>query len=146
MGNGVFTLELDTTPPDLRVFSPSYCTRKTKTRITISSDDILGNNQEIYSIDGNGVRRNYIFIKQDDYTYESEVTFTEYPLGVARFYARLDDEVLNESSLYEFRINIIEAGLGEISTSVFISKKDMMAVTNKKEMHCQQSRVEVICK
>ena len=101
-----FTLEFDSTSPQLTITMPIRTIPQNVVEIEIKSNEVLATYQDIYIIDAVGTRHDYIFNKLDDYTYYGLVDFQTYPLGIATLYVRLKDEVFNESELYSKNINV----------------------------------------
>ena len=101
-----FTLEFDTTSPQLTIIMPTRTIPQNVVEIEIKSNESLATYQDIYFVDAVGIRHDYIFNKLDDYTYYGLVDFQTYPLGIATLYVRLKDEVFNESELYSRNINV----------------------------------------
>lgn len=98
--NNSFTLELDTTPPELKILLPNYAIKGKKVEIYIYSNEMLGQYQDIYFVDSDGEKHDVIFnIQNDEVT--GEVDFSNFASGIAKFYVRLKDEVLNKTSLIE---------------------------------------------
>lgn len=101
-------IELDTKPPEIQIFSPSYTTTKITNTIRIEANEPLSDYQEIYAIDSNGVRHEYTFNKEEANLLIGEVGFFNFPLGVATIYVRLKDEVENISDSASATIMIRE--------------------------------------
>ena len=59
-------LTLDTTPPELSIFVPSYTTKTALTPIRIQSNESLSTYQEIYIIDALGNRHDLTFAHEDN--------------------------------------------------------------------------------
>lgn len=106
MGNLV-QVYLDTTPPVLTLYYPPNTTQDGTELITISSNENLSTNQEITITDSLNVDHHYTFSLQDDKkTLIGNVSFIDYPNGIATLYVRLFDEVNNKSDTYIGTINI----------------------------------------
>lgn len=101
-------IELDTKPPEIQIFAPSYTTTKIANTIRIEANEPLSDYQEIYAIDSNGIRHDYNFNKAEANLLIGEVSFFDFPLGVATIYAKLQDEVDNISDLVSTTIMIRE--------------------------------------
>lgn len=99
-------LEIDTTQPNIEIYAPSYTTTDIVNEITINSDEALSDYQEIYAIDGNGVRHDYTFQKKSGNQLIGYAKFSGCPLGIVTLYARVKDEVDNISNLISKTINI----------------------------------------
>lgn len=102
-------LELDTTPPEIEIYAPSYTTTELFNEITIVSNENLSDYQEVYVIDSNGIRHNYTFHKEKDNEYVGIIKFTLFPVGMAKLCARLMDDVGNLSNIAEKPIEIKES-------------------------------------
>lgn len=99
------TLELDTTEPILEIYSPSYTIREVDVEVSITSNESLDNWQETYLIDENGIRHDYNFHIEGNQIV-GLLNFNGFPLGLARLYIRVRDEVHNISSVYSKIITI----------------------------------------
>lgn len=100
-------IELDTTPPKIDIYAPRYTTRSFENLITIESNDILDSFQEIYVIDSLGNRHDYTFLRQERRLFGT-VKFNSLPLGTVTLFAKIKDDVGNESVLYQTRIELKE--------------------------------------
>jgi hypothetical protein len=106
MGNLV-QVYLDTTPPVLTLYYPPNTTQDSTELITISSNENLSSNQEITITDSLNVDHHYTFsLQEDKKTLIGNVSFIDYPNGIATLYVRLFDEVNNKSDTYIRTINI----------------------------------------
>ena len=98
---------LDTTPPQIQIFAPSYTTRELTNYITIRSNEPISSYQEVYVIDSDNVRHDYTFKKEVD-SLIGTMKFSNFPLGSAIIYATLADEVENLSETASKPIHIRE--------------------------------------
>lgn len=92
-------IELDTTPPDINIYVPSYTTNDLTNEIIIESNESLSNYQEVYVIDSNGDKHDYVFEKVSDKQFLGIVKFANFPMGTSTIYARMKDEVDNLSEI-----------------------------------------------
>ncbi|MGD6876747.1 hypothetical protein [Bacillus infantis] len=103
------TLELDTTPPEIEIYSPTYVTRETDNLITIIGSEELSTYQEIYIVDSQGNRFDYTFT-HDNNSFVGKVKLNELSLGTATLYVRVKDTVDNiselKSHMFEIKENI----------------------------------------
>lgn len=104
-------LELDTTPPEIEIYAPSYTTTDVLNEIVINSvDDKEIVSHEIYVIDSNGNRHDYTFQKSEDGTqYIGIVVFSLFPIGMTTIYAQMTDDVGNISNIVERSFEIKES-------------------------------------
>jgi hypothetical protein len=99
-----FTLELDTTPPQLEIIAPPNTVVGLENEIRIlSNETLLLNQQEIYVVSNSGVRTD-LTLSYDTTEFRGEVVFTR--VGIYKVYAKLFDSVLNQSALVEKTINV----------------------------------------
>lgn len=101
-----FTLELDTTPPLVEIFAPTYTVRGINNDVEVVANEELSLFQEIYIIDSLGVRHDLIFSHNGD-RFVGVVNFEGYPVGSASLYATVKDTLLNQSYLVYEIIDII---------------------------------------
>lgn len=94
-----FELELDTTAPEVTVYSPNYTLPNIETEIIIESNETVDEWQDVYIMDSKGTRHDLIFLKSGENQYTGKIYFSDYPLGIARIYAQLRDEVFNLSNI-----------------------------------------------
>lgn len=105
-----FFLELDTISPQIEIYAPQYTTPNITNTIIVKSDEPLSDFQEIYALDSNNVRYNYVFTKNkygDEFV--GRIKFNEQPIGLIRIFARVMDEVHNLSNLAVKTIEIKES-------------------------------------
>lgn len=101
------SLELDTTPPEIEIYSPTYVTRETDNVITILGTEELSTYQEIYIVDSQGNRFDYTFT-HDNNSFVGKVKLNELSLGYATLYVRVKDTVGNATDLVSHVIEIKE--------------------------------------
>lgn len=118
--NSSFMLELDTSGPEIEVYSPKYTLNGIKTEIRIISNEKLSpSDNEIYIIDFLGNKHNFIFSLENDNELIGEI-YLNIPVGSAKLYIQVKDEVLNLSPLITKGIEIL-------------SNSKIKIVSNKKE-------------
>lgn len=117
-------IELDTNPPEIQIFAPSYTTTEIVNTIRIETDEPLSDYQEIYAIDSKGIRHDYTFNKEEANLLIGEVSFFDFPLGVVTMYAIFKDEVDNVSDLTSVSIMIRE-NLTLLNLKMSDSKRNM---------------------
>jgi hypothetical protein len=100
-----FTLELDTTGPEIAVTAPAYTIPEIETEMTVQATEQLGTYQEFYLIDAAGARHDLIFEHVGD-AYRGVHNFSGVALGICTLYARVKDEVDNWSPLRSTTIHI----------------------------------------
>ena len=101
-------IELDTTPPEVQVYSPSYTTKDLINTIIIESNEPTSDARETYVVDSNGVRHEFTFKKEEANLLIGEISFFGFPMGTVTIYVRLEDEVGNMSELVSRSIEIKE--------------------------------------
>jgi hypothetical protein len=109
-------LTLDTTPPEIDIFTPNYTTNSARTEITVTSNEPLAQWQDVYIIDSLGRRHDVVF-RNDGDELVGEIIFDGYPLGISTVYARVMDEVGNKSALASKSFNIVSSETLTISLS-----------------------------
>jgi len=102
-----FTLELDTTGPQIEIVAPTYTTPYANTEIIVEGDEQLMQYQnEIYLLDSSGVKHNLTFDHQGDRFY-GVVNFNSVTIGIAEIHARAKDDVGNYSNTVKHYINVL---------------------------------------
>jgi len=100
--NNHFLLDLDTTAPNVEIYAPYFTTPTATVYIFIEADEPLDNWQEIYTIDSEGTRRDYIFSFDGNAQFTGAISMIDYhPEGNVAIYARVRDTVHNTSHLVE---------------------------------------------
>lgn len=125
-----FAIQLDTTPPQIEIISPSYTTQYSLIEIRIQSNEPLEQSQEIYIIDSIGNRHDLTFLYQTT-EYVGYVSFNNYPVGIGTIYARLTDEVGNVSELTSKTINIVKSEYLKMKPSISAMKHNSNIRTMK---------------
>jgi hypothetical protein len=100
-------LTLDTTQPQVEIYAPVYTNRLTTQEIRISASENLSDFQNIYVLDSQKKRHDFVCIKVSEKEFVGEMTFSGYPYGIATICAQVSDEVGNLSRLAMFKINVI---------------------------------------
>lgn len=112
MGSSFVQVYLDTTPPNLTLYYPTNTTQDSTELISITSNENLSMNHEIIIVDQLKVEHRYTFFLQNDKkTFMGNISFYNYPKGIATLYVRLFDEVGNQSTTYEGAILISDPSL-----------------------------------
>jgi len=91
------------------MYAPKYTTREVENIITIESNEVLAQYQDVYVIDKNGDRHDYTFDRETDTELTGVIKFSNFPFGIATIYARLKDEVDNFSNVISASIEIKES-------------------------------------
>lgn len=102
-----FFLTLDTTPPQINIYAPTYTNRLTTDEIRVEASEPLEEFQNFYIIDCEGKKHNLIFTQESDTVYTGQLTFSGYPYGIATIFAQVKDTVDNPSRLATANINVI---------------------------------------
>lgn len=111
-----FKLTLDTTGPHIEVTGPAYSTSQSMVEILITSNEELGVYQDFYLLDSKGNRHDVIFNHQGDH-FIGQLSFNDYPLGMATLFATVEDTVLNRSNQATHTIKITEQANVKVSVS-----------------------------
>jgi len=115
-----FTLELDTTGPQIEIVTPTYTTPQTSTEIIVEGNEQLMLYQdEIYLVDSSGVKYNLTFDHQGDRFY-GVVDFTSIAIGIAEIHARVKDDVGNYSNIAKHYINVLTSSNLTIYTNSMV--------------------------
>lgn len=92
-----FSLELDTTGPQIEVYAPRYAPRQLETEILIEGSEELSPNHVVYIVDAEGTRYDMTFSHEGN-RLRGVTNFNEFPLGAAHIYAICKDTVDNLSN------------------------------------------------
>lgn len=131
--NSCFHLILDTTPPQLEIYAPSYTTKNARTPIIIKANETLSSYQEIYIIDSYNNRHDLTFAHDGD-SFVGELYFKSYPIGISTLYVRVKDEVDNLSKLYSHSISIMESEILTCKMDLYVMKNKLQVFSMKNEM------------
>lgn len=101
------TLELDTTSPVVEIYAPNETTTLTDTLYRIVANENLSNIQDFYFIDAKKQRHD-VTLQYKNNIFEGIVSFDNFAEGMATFYVRVYDEVLNLSKMYVHYLNVQE--------------------------------------
>lgn len=101
-----FTVDLDTTGPDITISAPAYTGRDTQNTIIVQANEQLSTDQDFYFIDSLGKRYDVIFTHEGD-RFIGTLTFSEIASGIAVFYAQVWDEVGNPSAVKQAAIHVL---------------------------------------
>lgn len=130
---GFFTLTLDTTGPIVSGYAPQYSDRNHNNEIRFISNETLMEYQDIYIIDSQNIRHNQIFSFNGTDEYTGNVTFTDYPMGVATIYGQFKDDVGNLSNIGICQISVVSSydalvlkiTMTEIESIVSLTEKEI---------------------
>jgi hypothetical protein len=143
VGYGYFTLMLDTTGPNVEVYVPPYADRENLNEITFVSNEPLSSYQDIYFIDSQGERHDFIFLLTGDNEYVGNVVFTDYPMGIGMFYGHFKDDVGNLSNLVSKPINIISSH-DALVLKLTLSGKEASNSISRKELSTSMDSKEAV--
>lgn len=127
-----FYLELDTTPPILRIYIPQSVINFSTFQVVIESNEDLMNCQEIYIEDSVGVRHDLVFFRESNRVYKGRITLDDYPLGKAILHVTLQDTVKNSTKESKSFQIIEESSLKIINGFSSMKIKDEYASSNVK--------------
>lgn len=125
-------VNFDTTPPKIQIIAPNYTTRDMVTEISITANEKLDNWQDIYVIDAEGVRHNLIFTLSGSNKFIGKVIFSDLPLGIATIYAKVRDDVYNESDIAIKLIEIKDSSKNVVIRSKVLNRKISSIIYKKK--------------
>jgi hypothetical protein len=133
-----FTLELDTTPPQIEIFAPSYTSNTSLTTITIEANEDLAKYQNIYMTDQYSNTYPLYFIQRGNKLI-GYVNFMSNG-GIYTIYAQVKDEVHNESDLISFSIRVLSGDVLSLSIddagrTVNLMNNDRMLTSENGERH-----------
>jgi hypothetical protein len=94
-----FGLTLDTTSPILQIIAPTEVNTVVDNTISIESNEEIDTFQEIYFIDSEGTRVDYIFNQIDEFNLEKTIRFVDAADGLGVLYIKLRDEVYNLTTI-----------------------------------------------
>ncbi len=94
--NAYFFLELDTTGPQIVLFTPDY-TGRDYCPVRVEGSELLDPTLELYVIDSKGIRQNATIAYYGTY-FEGFIPFHNVAPGIANIYARARDTVFNLSN------------------------------------------------
>lgn len=117
--NSHFELELDTTGPEINIISPSYTTNAINDEVLVVANEPLADYQDIYMIDSQGAKHELTF-EYDTNQYKGLVDFRNVSIGIATIYARVKDEVLNDSNTATASIDVRQ------TVQVFITTEESL--------------------
>lgn len=136
---------LDTTAPIIEIIAPPYVDRVSNNTIIIESNEILSSYQEIYIIDSNGQRRDYTFLKEDT-RLTGQLTFNEYPFGVATLYCKLEDAVGNKTALLQKSFEVREGASFKMEMHLLQMRNNLAIRENKNSLKLLQMKNNIIIK
>lgn len=113
-----FYLNLDTTAPTVDIDAPKYAFQGGIDGISIKSDERLSSFQDIYAIDSEGQKHEFVFkLSEDKQKYIGTISFNEFPFGEATVYIRISDEVGNTTDVHKINLNVISSLIGNTLTA-----------------------------
>lgn len=104
--SSAFSLELDTTGPEIYIVAPQYTTPNEEIELYVIGDENLAVYQDIYIVDSRGNRHDVIFHYEGD-RFFGIVKLWDYPPGMATIYAQMKDGVDNPSNLASKAISLL---------------------------------------
>jgi hypothetical protein len=120
-------ITLDTSPPTVIIHAPTIIIEKNYEYITIEANENLDIRQEVYIVDSLNKRHDYTFaLEPDKKTLFGNVSFQDYPNGMATLFVIVYDEVWNKSMLYRKSINV-----GNVDTENFENVKLNLEIFQK---------------
>lgn len=128
-----FTLELDTTSPILTIHSPSYSVPENVIEVRILSNESLSLFQDIYTIDVEETRRDYIFQKISDTELLGYIDLQTYPIGFMSIYAQLSDDVSNKSILTRRVVNVGYLNPEDLEAHVYTFERNKTLFSNSRD-------------
>lgn len=137
-----FVLNLDTTPPEVKIIAPQYTSPDIFTHIIIESNEPLMEYQDIYIIDSVGVRHNLIFSFEET-ELNGTIQLNSFSQGISTIYCRLKDEAGNLSELVSKTINIMEGNILTISLKECAYGLTLKETTPKVDIRISQRKCDV---
>jgi hypothetical protein len=111
------TLELDTTPPNVEIYSPTYLAKDSTNQIEIVADEVLAKSgHNIYTVDANRIIRP-LNLTYDNNKLYGNIDVYDYPVGQLYIFAQLLDDVFNTSILYSKTVNVVN-NLGKMKLNL----------------------------
>lgn len=127
MAQSWVNITLDTSPPTVIIHAPTIIIEKNYEYITIEANENLDIRQEVYIVDSLNKRHDYTFaLEPDKKTLFGNVSFQDYPNGMATLFVIVYDEVWNKSMLYRKSINV-----GNVDTENFENVKLNLEIFQK---------------
>lgn len=103
-------ITFDRTSPEIEIYAPRYTTNEIVNIITVEANEPLSTHQEFYVEDGQGGIHNYTFIQSEPHIFTGRIRFNDnVPYGILKIFARVRDEVDNESNLVMATIELKES-------------------------------------
>lgn len=126
-----FILELDTTGPRVAISAPGYTTPDIENEVYVNADEALAPFQNIYLVDSEQVRHDFIF-QYEGTRFYGIVKLADCAAGIATLYVQVKDEVENLSNLATKSINLLVGGdiivTGRTKRRKLHSKQDVRRV------------------
>lgn len=102
-------ITFDRTNPKIDIYAPRYTTDEVVNIVTVEADEPLSTYQEFYIEDNKGVIHNYTFVQIEPHIYMGRIKLSNMPYGILKLYARVRDEVDNQSNLEMATIELKES-------------------------------------
>jgi hypothetical protein len=99
----------DRTKPEVEIYAPNYTTQEVINVITIQANEPLSTFQNFYIEDSYGTIHTYTFAKSESDAYTGRLLLNNLPFGILKLYAKVRDEVDNESDLVMATIELKES-------------------------------------
>lgn len=124
MNRSYVFIELDTIAPKVNIFAPSYTTQDIVNQITIEANENVSNHHEVWIIDSEGERHDYVFTKSKENQFIGLVRLNNLPFGISTIYARVSDDVgnISETASHSFTIK-------ESLSKMFVKVSDKVSMT-----------------
>lgn len=122
MNSSYVYIELDTTKPQIEIYAPQYTTQDIVNQITIEANEKISDHHEVWIIDSNGVRHDYVFSKIRDSQLTGLIRLNNLPIGISTIYAKVSDDVGNVSDIASHSFMIKES-----LSKLFVKVKDSVA-------------------
>ena len=130
MGSSYVQVYLDTTPPTAILDYPITTTMDSIEYLTISSNEELAPNHEIIITDSENVQHYYTFSLQNDKkTFVGNISFQNFPKGIATLTVRLFDKVMNKSETFIGTINVLDPQLQSLKLDISDSERVNLKLT-----------------
>lgn len=111
-------LTLDTTAPIFQIILPAYTTPTGITHITVQSNEQLSSYQNFYIIDILGNKTNLILgLSPDGTEYSTSIVLSNVAIGMATFYAQVQDTVWNMGNLQSQQFSMFKSEILMVSVS-----------------------------
>jgi hypothetical protein len=102
-------VQFDRTKPEVEIYAPNYTTQEILNVITIQANEPLSTYQDFYIEDSYGTIHEYTFTQSEPDVYTGRIILNNLPFGILKLYAKVRDEVDNESNLVMASIELKES-------------------------------------